>query len=145
MRKVIAKSIVLISLLFLLGCKQMPNLKSLTIDNHNFKLEIAQNDLDRERGLMDRKDLPKDRGMLFIFDSAEKLSFWMKNTQIPLQIIFINGCKVVDVQEMIVERDPLNPSKSYTSKFPADKAIEINANSVNDNIIGQNINELCQN
>jgi uncharacterized protein len=52
--------------------------------------EIASDDAARERGLMYRDSLPADRGMLFIFDSDGRYSFWMKNTKMPLDIIWIN-------------------------------------------------------
>jgi uncharacterized membrane protein (UPF0127 family) len=45
---------------------------------------------DMEKGLMNRKELPEDKGMLFIFDSEERRSFWMKDTYIDLDIIFID-------------------------------------------------------
>lgn len=68
----------------------------------------------------------------------------MKNTYIPLQIIFIDGCTVVDIQEMTVEKNPANPEKLYRSKHPADKVIELNSQSVSEKIIGLKINELCR-
>lgn len=56
-----------------------------------FFVEIADNDADRERGLMFRKEVPPDRGMLFDFKTARPVAFWMKNTLIPLDIIYIEG------------------------------------------------------
>src|SRR5262249_393206 len=52
-------------------------------------LEIAATPETRTRGLMYRKDLPDGRGMLFVFDQEEEHEFWMKNTLIPLDMIFI--------------------------------------------------------
>jgi len=66
----------------------------------------------------------------------------MKNTLIPLQIIFIDECRIVDIQEMAVEKDPLNPVNRYTSKLPVDKAIELYSGSV-PNDLRQTIQELC--
>lgn len=122
----------------------MANPKTVTIDNQEFSLEIAQNQQEREVGLMDRKILPPNQGMLFLFDQKEIQSFWMKNTLIPLQIIFVDGCKIVDIQEMAVEKDPANPKIHYLSKFPVDKVIELNSESVPINIVGQEIQELCK-
>ncbi|MDQ1281469.1 MAG: uncharacterized protein QG670_2734 [Thermoproteota archaeon] len=61
----------------------------------NITCEIASTPSQQERGLMNRTDLPDDRGMLFVFAAPEKATFWMKNTLIPLDIIFINDSKVV--------------------------------------------------
>lgn len=56
-----------------------------------FFVEIADNDAERERGLMFRKDVPPDRGMLFDFKTPREVAFWMKNTLIPLDIIYIQA------------------------------------------------------
>ena len=56
---------------------------------HPFAVEMAANDADRERGLMYRKSLPEGHGMLFDFGYPQATAFWMHNTYIPLDIIFI--------------------------------------------------------
>lgn len=58
---------------------------------HAFEVELATNDAERERGLMFRKSLPEGQGMLFDFKVDQPVSFWMHNTYIPLDMIFING------------------------------------------------------
>jgi len=58
---------------------------------HSFAVELADNDAEREKGLMYRKDLPEGRGMLFDFHREQEVSFWMQNTYIPLDMIFIQG------------------------------------------------------
>lgn len=57
----------------------------------SFKVEIADDDAEREHGLMYRTALAPDRGMLFIFPEAAPRAFWMKNTYIPLDIIYIGA------------------------------------------------------
>lgn len=56
---------------------------------HSFVVELAETSLQQSRGLMFRTELADDRGMLFPFNSDRNASFWMKNTVIPLDIIFI--------------------------------------------------------
>jgi uncharacterized membrane protein (UPF0127 family) len=67
--------------------------EALTIDSANgpvrFNVEIADDEAERNHGLMFRSPLPDDRGMLFDFPEPEYASFWMRNTPSPLDIIFI--------------------------------------------------------
>jgi hypothetical protein len=58
---------------------------------HTFSVEVAQNDAEREKGLMFRKELPEGQGMLFDFHEDQEVAFWMENTYIPLDMIFIRG------------------------------------------------------
>lgn len=58
---------------------------------HVFSVEIAENDAERAKGLMYRRELPEGRGMLFDFHRDQEVSFWMQNTYIPLDMIFIRG------------------------------------------------------
>jgi uncharacterized membrane protein (UPF0127 family) len=65
------------------------------------KAEIAVTQEERAKGLMYRKNLPDGEGMLFIFERDEVLSFWMKNTTIPLSIAYIaSDGRIIDVKDM---------------------------------------------
>jgi len=139
--------ILLVSALALSGCSNLPESKAelkLSIGQKDYLLEIAKNQAQKEKGLMDRTSLADNEGMIFYFDKPDYLNFWMKNTLIPLQIIFVNGCEIVDIQEMTVETQPASPLKNYSSKKLADKAIELNPYSVAEQSIGERINDLCQ-
>jgi hypothetical protein len=69
------------------------NLESLTIKTktgtHGFQVEVMRTDAERERGLMFRRYLPQNRGMLFDFKTVQPVMMWMKNTYIPLDMIFM--------------------------------------------------------
>ncbi len=57
--------------------------------SHKFDVEVARTEAEQERGLMFRKSLPKNGGMIFPMEPPRSASFWMKNTVIPLDMIFI--------------------------------------------------------
>jgi uncharacterized membrane protein (UPF0127 family) len=85
---------------------------------HAFSVELATNDAERERGLMFVKQLPEGQGMLFDFQQDEQVSFWMHNTYIPLDMLFIgsNG-KVLHIAENAKPMsDTLIPSQ-YAVRF----------------------------
>ncbi len=88
------------------------------------RVEIANDAFEIARGLMYRTALAENRGMLFIFEGEQKLSFWMKNTLIPLSIAFIGSeGRIVDIQDMKpLDDDP----PSYVSARPAQYALEVN-------------------
>ncbi len=89
----------------------------------NFYVEVAETFAQRALGLMYRKNLPKDRGMLFIYSSEGYYPFWMKNTYIPLDIIFISADKrIVDIAK---NTTPLSTTQ-INSKVPFKYALEIN-------------------
>jgi uncharacterized membrane protein (UPF0127 family) len=58
---------------------------------HVFAVEIADNDAERAKGLMYRRELPEGQGMLFDFHREQEVSFWMQNTYIPLDMVFIRS------------------------------------------------------
>lgn len=57
--------------------------------DRSFTIEIADDGREREAGLMYREDMPDDRGMLFVFDRPQIVGFWMKNTPMPLDLLFV--------------------------------------------------------
>ncbi len=86
------------------------------------KAEVADDRAEQRRGLMERTALAEDAGMLFVFGREQPLSFWMKNTLIPLSIAYINeDGRIVDIQDM----EPLDET-SHPSAEPAKYALEVN-------------------
>ena len=95
----------------------------------NFSVEIADTKKLRERGLMFRTKLKKKEGMLFIFPYEKIIKMWMKNTQIPLDIIFISeDKKIVD----IVENTKEMTDTIIVSKVKSKYVLEINSGLVKD-------------
>lgn len=90
---------------------------------HAFQVEIAANDASRERGLMDRRYMAPDHGMLFEFDRDEPVSFWMKNTYIPLDMIFIAPTGVVT--RIVANAEPLS-ERVIPSGGPCVAVLELN-------------------
>ena len=90
----------------------------------NVDIEVADDDTERMRGLMDRLNLPEFAGMLFIFEKDEPRSFWMKNTFISLDIIYINSNKeIVSIQKYTQPKT----TSSIPSEKPARYVLEVNA------------------
>ncbi|TLG72878.1 DUF192 domain-containing protein [Methylocystis sp. B8] len=91
---------------------------------HDFHVEIADTPKVRARGLMFRKSMPENYGMLFDFGAERPVSMWMKNTYIPLDMVFIgrNG-RVVGVA---ADTEPLS-ERIITSPEPAYAVLELNA------------------
>jgi uncharacterized membrane protein (UPF0127 family) len=85
-------------------------------------VEIADTEAERSIGLMGRTTLAEDAGMLFVFDQPQPLSFWMKDTLIPLSIAYIDTeGYIVDIQDM----QPLDETP-HPSAEPAQYALEVN-------------------
>jgi uncharacterized membrane protein (UPF0127 family) len=91
---------------------------------HVFKVEIADTDAARERGLMARPELPEDHGMLFNFFRDRTVGFWMKNTYIPLDMFFIGSDgHIVSIAE---NTEPLS-DRVISSGEPVRAVLEVKA------------------
>ncbi len=87
-------------------------------------IEIADSDGERQQGLMYRTQMEESQGMLFIFPETEMQSFWMKNTLIPLDILFVNEkMEIVTIQKYAQPKS----EQSLRSTQPAKYVIEVNA------------------
>ena len=98
-----------------------------------YHVEVAKTNEEQAEGLMYRLELKKNGGMLFLFDNEKKASFWMKNTLIPLDIIFIN--KNGSINKIYKNTIPKS-LKRIISKGEVLAVLEINAGEANKNNIG---------
>lgn len=100
------------------------NLVDITIGDKKYKVEIADTPEKQEKGLMGRKSLPEDQGMLFIYDEPQDLSYWMKNTLISLDIIFID-----DDMEVVSVKQGQPMSEEPITENDVQYVLEVNSNS----------------
>lgn len=91
-------------------------------------IEIARSVEARSQGLMLRKSLPDDAGMLFVFEEDARWGFWMKNTLIPLSIGFVDSrWRLLEILDMSVAADPTaGPFPIYEPSQPYRYALEVN-------------------
>jgi uncharacterized protein len=105
--------------------------ESLSIDKATFTVELASTMLQQARGLSNRPSLGASDGMLFVFSSGSTQSFWMKDMNFPLDIIWISGNTVVGfAQNAPAEPNVLAPSQIFYSPTNTDKVLEVNAGTV---------------
>jgi uncharacterized membrane protein (UPF0127 family) len=110
--------IVVSLLVSIIGCSA-PKQSSVSFGGHRFLVELATTLEQRARGLMYRQHLDEDKGMLFIFEDEEVHPFWMKNTYIPLDMIWIDkNRKVV----FISKNTPPSTDEPYRAINPRKKA-----------------------
>jgi uncharacterized membrane protein (UPF0127 family) len=95
---------------------------TMRIGSLSFQLEVARRESELSRGLMFRQSMAADRGMIFVFDGEEERGFYMKNTYIPLDILFLDARgRVVSIHQMQPRDLATTPSL-----YPAQYAIELN-------------------
>lgn len=107
------------------ACQAQPKVTIVTKEGREltFQVEIADTPAKRQLGLQYRRDLAPDRGMVFLFPQESTQSFWMKNTPIPLDMIFISSDrKIVGIVEQAVPFSMDSRSVSVASQF----VLEIN-------------------
>ena len=97
-------------------------LVKLVVDGKPLNVEVARSVDEKSRGLMYRRELPESRGMLFVYEEPETLSFWMKNTFVALSIAYI------DRDGIILQIEDMQPQTTTThpSRRPAMYALEVN-------------------
>ena len=98
------------------------------LGTQRYAIEVADDDAERARGLMFRDALPAGHGMLFIHDAEEPQAYWMKNTKIPLDILYFDDDRKLVAQQRDVPPCSLGDGcPSYPSDAPARYVLELNA------------------
>jgi hypothetical protein len=114
-------------LLLLCGCASAGS-PWVELAGKRYSVEVAATDAQRERGLMFRDSMPADHGMLFIHDREEPQAYWMKNTHIPLDILYFDNARRLVSQQRDVPPCTLGDAcPPYPSTAPARYVLELNA------------------
>ncbi|MCF4098237.1 DUF192 domain-containing protein [Maritalea mediterranea] len=123
------RSVKLLGVIFLAlalsGCWQSDNKVVLRTDLGDIPItvEVVDTPESRRKGLMFRTKMPRDEGMLFDFKESREVSFWMRNTFIPLDMIFIDEQGVIKhIHQNAIPQDPT----AIPSKYPVRFVLEIN-------------------
>lgn len=110
------------------------------IGQQSYSLEVARSDATRVKGLSSQLKLDKNKGMIFVFDAVDYHSFWMKDTLIPLDIVWLDkSLRIVDQKTMSVETDTTAPINYYKPSRPAAFAIEVNRDNLGNNIVNSKV------
>ena len=97
-----------------------------TIDSQKFSLFVAKTQKEKEIGLSDTKSIPDDGGMMFQFDTPGYYSFWMRDMDFPIDIIFVKDGKIVTIYKNVLP--PTSKEQQlpvYTSQEPSNLVLEI--------------------
>ena len=119
----LARALSLLALLCIAGMAraQMPEVV-LSVSGHKLTAEVASTEATRTQGLMHRRILPADRGMLFVFPDVSRHAMWMMNTYIPLSVAFVDeGGTIINIEDMKPHTQDSHPSAK-----PAKYALEMN-------------------
>lgn len=121
MRSRVASLVGIAVLIATAGCSPKPQRISVGVGSAAFTVEVARTDAERARGLMHRRTLGSREGMLFVFETDQHLTFWMKDTLVPLSIAFLSSeGRILQIEDM----EPLS-EKPVRSTRSARYALEL--------------------
>jgi len=110
------------------GCAKLAEAPSVELKGKRYTVELADTPELRERGLMFRRDMPADAGMLFIHDNEEPLAYWMKKTYIPLDILYFDSkLRLISAQLGVPPCGDQPRCPTFASAGPAQYVLELNA------------------
>ncbi len=115
------------SVLILGGCATNKNTPTIKINNHIFKVELAQTSAEHFQGLSDRKSLGKNSGMFFVFPDYKIRTFVMRKMNFPLDIIWIKDNFVVACEKNVQIFDKNKNISQVVSSEPINYVLEVNA------------------
>ncbi|MCC7574281.1 DUF192 domain-containing protein [Candidatus Woesearchaeota archaeon] len=120
-------TLLLIITFFIISCTQTQQCEpTICFEETCYEIEIPRTQEEKQQGLMFREHLQENQGMLFIFNTQQKHAFWMKNTLIPLDMIWLNeDLEVVYIQTATPCEE--EPCKIYAPTTEALYTLEINA------------------
>lgn len=125
-----ATVVVFVTLLLITLLASRKSTKVIVVDQ-TFRVMVAKTDKEKQIGLSNKKQIAKDQGMLFIFNNSDYYSFWMKNMEFPIDIIYINGNKVTTVVDSAKVPNTNTNLTIYQPQDKSDKVLEINAGLAN--------------
>lgn len=136
MKKLIFVTLILVISIFLVvnsekgnyNFFQMSSKPTVTVDGHVFNVEVAKSDQDKEVGLTKYQSLPQDKGMVFPFGQEGVYPFWMKNMKFPIDIIFIDKGKIIDIEKNLPhQNESAEVVPTYAPSNPSDMVLEISS------------------
>ncbi len=114
-----------------LVCKALfaPKVITIKVGTAQVQVEVADDQAERTQGLSGRMSLPDNSGMLFIFDSPGAYAFWMKDTFVALDFVWIRHSAVVEIAENVQPAD-FQPPRTLSPSQPVDRVLELKAGTV---------------
>lgn len=115
------------------GCQVLNDghdVSRVVIGDKEFRVEVADTEQEKEKGLSRRENLAEDAGVLFVYEKLRRPRFWMKDMFIPLDFIWINNGEIVDAHENIQPED-VQPPDAIVPDEEVDMILEVNAGTIN--------------